>query len=288
MVVAQTLSVVLYGAAVAGDHPDIDAPENLSNFSGFLRIGAIILLLVGLATAVGNLSSSAFAATGFAFVVVVLLGLYDYTIIAKKKRKAAKDTVAKAGKEYLETKKEVEKGPDQVTNVQGDVVDRKHQQTHVDRSTTSVDTIDQSTTHVDRSKTVKDQRTQVEDSVVNRSDITAAAEGRSGDATGANPGDQHPGTGAQPRGGAQPHTERSPQGGHSPPDAQQSPGTRASGGGSHSVDQHAPEGRRRQSGHPGNGSESPDQSEGGTRYCTSCGEEVEADWNTCISCGADL
>ncbi|MFC7174578.1 zinc-ribbon domain-containing protein [Haloplanus litoreus] len=97
------------------------------------------------------------------------------------------------------------------------------------------------------------------------------------------PGNRCPATGWRPA------THRTvAAGGHSPPDAQQSPGTRASGGGSHSVDQHAPEGRRRQSGHPGNGSESPDQSEGGTRYCTSCGEEVEADWNTCISCGADL
>jgi hypothetical protein len=260
MVVPQALSVVLYGAAVAGDHPDIDAPDNLSNFSGFLRIGAIILLLVGLATAVMNFSGTALGATGFAFVVVMLLGMYDYTIIAKKKRKAAKDTVAKAGREYLETKKEVEKGPDQVTNVQGDMVDRKHQQTNVDQSTTNVDTLDQSTTHVDQSKTVKDQRTQVEDSVVNRSDITASAEGE-------------PRTSQPTEGGG--HAGQQPQGG-------QSRGGQPQGGQSRGGQ---PQGGRQQGGQPQSGHGSAG---GGTQYCPGCGDEVEADWNTCISCGYDL
>jgi hypothetical protein len=267
MVVPQALSVVLYGAAVAGDHPDIDTPDNLSKFSGFLRIGAIILLLVGFATAVMNFSGSAMGAAVFAFVVVLLLGMYDYTIIAKKKRKAAKDTVAKAGREYLETKKEVEKGPDQVTNVQGDVVDRKHQQTNVDRSTTNVDTIDQSTTNVDQSKTVKDQRTQVEDSVVNRSDITASAEG----------GDRQPRQGGENRraggtAGGQPGGQGNgrPEGNRQQPTDQQPRGGRQSGGG---------QGGTATGGH-GSG--------GGPRYCPGCGDEVEPDWNTCISCGYDL
>ncbi|GAB3326804.1 MULTISPECIES: zinc ribbon domain-containing protein [Haloplanus] len=278
MVVAQTLSVVLYGAAVAGDHPDIDAPDNLSKFSGFLRIGAIILLLVGLALAVGNLSGSALGASAFAILVVMLLGLYDYTIMAKKKRQAAKETVAKAGKEYLETKKEVEKGPDQVTNVQGDMVDRKNQQTHVDQSTTNVDTIDQSTTRVDQSKTVKDQRTQVEDSVVNRSDITASAEPEAG-ADGGRAGGERAAADRPPQG----------QGGRSQPQGDRAQRERRQG----TADRRAGEPARtdRQSHSQGGGSAAGDGGGGSpdaTRFCTHCGEEVDPEWNTCISCGADL
>ncbi|WP_251328334.1 zinc ribbon domain-containing protein [Haloplanus pelagicus] len=288
MVVPQILSVVLYGAAVAGDHPDIDAPENLSKFSGFIRIGAIILLLIGLVTALGNLSGSALGATAFAFLVVMVLGLYDYTIMAKKKRKAAKDTVAKAGKEYLETKKEVEKGPDQVTNVQGDMVDRKDQQTHVDRSTTNVDTIDQSTTRVDQSKTVKDQRTQVEDSVVNRSDITASAEG----------GTEHGNRGGQPRTEQREQGGHQPQNGRRPQDEPQAPHTDQgnqrpadngqSGGGRPRSDRHSQSEPRPQGSRQEQGSAETGGSSGGAQYCPSCGESVDANWNTCISCGSDL
>jgi hypothetical protein len=190
MVVLPVLSIATYGAAVVGHHPNINGPDALEKFSGFLRIAAVILLLLGFVIGLTNFNTGTLGMSVGALIVIGLLATYDYMIVAKKARANAKESVAKAGKEYLETKKEIEKGPDQVTNVQGDAVSQKTQRTHVDQSTTNVDTIDQSQTSidqsqtsidqsqtsVDQSRTVNDQRTQVEDSVVNRSDISASDE----------------------------------------------------------------------------------------------------------------
>jgi len=156
------------------------------------------------------------------------------------------------------------------------MVDRKNQQTNVDRSTTNVDTIDQSTTRVDQSKTVKDQRTQVEDSVVNRSDITASAEPEPGADGGRAGGERTPAD--RPPQGQGGRTQG--QGGRSQPERRQgAPDRRAE----------EPAGTDRGSRPQQGGSAAGGGGGGGsTRFCAHCGEEVDPDWNTCISCGADL
>jgi uncharacterized membrane protein YgcG len=313
MVVLPVLSIATYGAAVAGHHPEINAPDAVENFSGFLRIVAIILLLFGFVVGVANFDSGTLGMSVGALVVVGLLATYDYMIVAKKARDSAKESVAKAGKEYLETKKEIEKGPDQVTNVQGDAVSQKTERTRVDQSTTNVDTIDQSQTRVDQSqtsidqsqtsvdqsRTVNDQRTQVEDSVVNRSDISASDETvapqdpESQRRAPQQPSQQQP---SQQQPSQQPPQQQPPRdqpAGKQP--SQDRPrqereveaNPRDRGGqpkrqGGDSTGQPQSGGRGQPSAGSGN------SGGGGADYCPSCGEEVTAGWSNCINCGAEL
>jgi hypothetical protein len=303
MVVLPVLSIATYGAAVVGHHPNIDGPDALEKFSGFLRIAAVILLLLGFVSGIASVSGQTLGMSVVALIVVGLLATYDYMIVAKKARDSAKESVAKAGKEYLETKKEINKGPDQVTNVQGDAVSQKTQQTHVDQSTTNVDRttnvdqIDQSRTHVDQSRTVNDQRTQVEDSVVNRSDISAADETTAPQGGQQQPPQQPPQQPQQSQPQNQPpqqqpqnqQSRRQPNQQRPPQEREVEANPRNRGG--------QPAGQGGQSDKPTGQQNGPSQPAGQTggggnggdaEYCPECGEEITPGWSNCISCGAKL
>jgi len=273
MVIAQSLAVVAYLVAIVADHPSFDTPERLNKFSGFLRIGVILLLIAGLITALTSFSTTGMVAFGGAVLIVMLLAVYDYMIMAKRTQKAAKDNIAKAGKAYLDAKTEAEKGPDQVTNVQGDAVEQKRKETTVDQSTTNIESLDQSTTTVDQSTTNVDQRTHVEDSVVNRSDLGGSTERGEGDGNGTSRSSFEPsGAESDPAD----HTTR----GNSAVDSGATGGHSSPAGGhnrrAESAGTSADDGGRAADG----GDES--------RFCTQCGTEVESDWKICPSCGNSL
>jgi hypothetical protein len=286
MAVLPVLSIAAYGASVVGHHPNIDGPESLKKYHGFLRIAAVVLLLLGFVTAIASFDPQSLGIAVVAVIVIGMLATYDYMIVAKKAKQNAKESVAKAGKQYLETKKEINKGPDQVTNVQGDAVAQKTNQTHVDQSRTNVDTIDQSSTHVDQSKTVKDQRTHVEDSVVNRSDIAAGDSAEAGQAPGgANTGQAPNGANQASRRTSEPEptgaqgghrTEQTNAGGHQPTERRAPDNTQRSPDST----QQPPAG--------GGAGNAPNSGGGNTSYCPSCGEEITPGWSNCISCGAEL
>lgn len=250
MIIASVLSVVLYAAALIGDNPDIDNPDSFTTLGGFLRIGSIVSLLIGLFLAVVNLSLDGILFGILATVIVSLFVVYD---LLRKTKRMAEGKLSGAGKEYLETKEEIESSPDTVANIHGDVVQNKDQQTRIDRSTTEVDTLDQSTTRVDNSKTVTDQRTQVEDSVINRSDIGSAEPQRESAGVGTDQGHQQPATN-NGSGGSR----------DSRPNWNPATNQTTSDGATH------------------------EERQSETTYCPSCGGEVSDDWAACIHCGSVL
>lgn len=250
MIVASALSVVLYAAALVGDNPDIDNPDSFTTLGGFLRIGSIVSLLVGLFLAVVNFSLDAILFGILAVVIICLFVVYD---LLRKTKRVAEGKLSEAGKEYLDTKEEIESSPETVANIHGDVVQNKDQQTRIDRSTTEVETLDQSRTRVDNSRTVTDQRTQVEDSVVNRSDIGSAEPRRESAGVGTDHGHQQPATSDGSGGAGDPRPNWNP-----------------------ATNQAAPDGATHE------------ESQSETMYCPSCGGEVDDDWAACIHCGSVL